>query len=91
MQVESNDDDSDTKIYTTTNTNIHEGGNGGNAQVADTDVETVDIPGDDVPKLFVSWSYEEVITSKLFDISALPEETSIYYISPEETKLFYLK
>ena len=26
---------------------------------------------------------------KLFDISALLEGTSIYYISPEETKLFY--
>ena len=28
---------------------------------------------------------------KLFDISALPEGTSIYYISPEETRMFHPK
>ena len=48
------------------------------------DVETVDLPGDDTPQGFVSYSDEEDITPKLFDMSSLPEGKSIYYISPEK-------
>ena len=52
------------------------------------DVETVDINGDNAPQGFVSYSVKEDITTKFFDMSALPEVKSIHYISPEETKLF---
>ena len=55
------------------------------------DVVTVDLPGDDAPQGFVSYSDEEEVTPELFDMSALPEGTIIYYILPEEPKLFLPK
>ena len=53
-QFESSDDESDTKYDKDKNTNIKEGGNYGNRQVDDTDVETVDLTWDDAPQDFVS-------------------------------------
>ena len=47
MQFESSDDNSDTKEDIAPNTNIKEVGNDGNGQVAESDVETFDIPGND--------------------------------------------
>ena len=46
-------------------------------------VETVDLPGYDSPQGFMSYSDEEDVMPKLFDISALPEGTIIYNISLE--------
>ena len=45
-QFEISDDESHTKYDSTKKTNIKEGGNYGNVQVSNTDVETVDLPGD---------------------------------------------
>ena len=50
----SSDEKSDTKDDRNTNTNIKEGSNYGNGEVSGSDVETVDIPGDDAPQLFMS-------------------------------------
>ena len=50
VQFESSDDGSDTKDDRTKNTNIKEGGNDGNGLVAEPDVETVDLCGDDAPQ-----------------------------------------
>ena len=44
---------SDTKYDSTTHTNIKECGKDGNGQVANPDVETVDLTGDDETKGFV--------------------------------------
>ena len=54
MKIGSSDDEIDTKDYRTTNTIIKEGGNDGNVQVTDPDVEIVVIPGDDELQGFVS-------------------------------------
>ena len=43
------------------------------------DVGTVDIPENDAPQGFMYWSDDEGVTTKLFDMSSLPEMTSIYY------------
>ena len=51
--------------------------------MAKPDAETVYFPGDDSLQGFLSWSYEENFMPELFDMSELPEGTSIYYISPE--------
>ena len=47
MHFESSDGKIDTKDGSTKNTNIKEGGNVGNGQVAEPDVEIFDIPGYD--------------------------------------------
>ena len=47
-------DDSDTKYDRTTNTNIKEGDDDGNGQVAEPDVKTVDLPVDDAPQGFLT-------------------------------------
>ena len=91
VQFESSDDESDTEDDRTINTNIKEGGNGGNGKVAKPDVKTVDLTGGVVPQGFASESDKEDVPPELFDMSALPEGASIYYISPEATKLFHLK
>ena len=52
-QFESSDDNSDTKYDRTKNTNIKGGINYYNGQVAETDVETVDFPGDDAQQVLV--------------------------------------
>ena len=54
-------------------------------------METVDLPGNDALQGFFSYSNEEVVTPELFDMSALPEGMSIYYIPPEETNMFHPK
>ena len=51
---ESSDDRSDTEDDRTKQTKIKEGSNDGNGKVAETDVETVDPPGDIVPQGFAS-------------------------------------
>ena len=51
----------------------------------------VDLPGYIAPQGFESESNEEGVTPKLFDMLALPKGASIYYISPEATKLFHPK
>ena len=56
--------------------------------MAEPDAETVDITGDDLTQGFVSYSEEGGLTPKFFEVSELSEETSIYYIYLEETKLF---
>ena len=91
MKIGSSDDEIDTKDYRTTNTIIKEGGNDGNVQVTDPDVEIVVIPGDDELQGFVSQSDKEDVMPKIFDILSLPEGTSMYYISPEVTNLFHPK
>ena len=53
-QFKISDDESDTKDDRTINTNIKEGGNYGNGQVNEPDVETVNLPGDDAPQGFLS-------------------------------------
>ena len=53
-QFERSDDKSDTKDNSTTNTNIKEGGNDGNGQVANPYVETIDLTWDDAPQGFLS-------------------------------------
>ena len=50
--------ESDTKDYSTKNNNIKEGDNYGNGQVANPDLETVDLPGYDEPQVFFSYSDE---------------------------------
>ena len=62
VQFESRDDGSDTKDDRTTNTNIKEGGNYGNGQVAGPDVETTDLQEEDALQGFVSYGDEEDIT-----------------------------
>ena len=52
-------------------------------QIAKTDIETVNITGDDAQKGFMYQIEKEDITAKLFDISSLPDGTSLYYISSE--------
>ena len=52
-QFEISDDESDTKDDRTKKTNIKEGGNYGNGQVNEPDVETVNLPGDDAPQGFM--------------------------------------
>ena len=54
MQFESSDDENDKNYDKTTNTNIKQGGNDGNVQVAEPDVETVDNNRDDAPQVFLS-------------------------------------
>ena len=83
MKFERSDDESDGKYDTTKSTNVKYGDNDGNVQVAKTDVETVNLNGDDAQKGFMYQIDKEDITAKLFDISALPEGTILYYISPE--------
>ena len=90
-RFESSASKSDTKDDGTKNTNIKKGGNYGNGQLSKIDVETVDISGDDASQGFLSYSNKEEVTPKLFDMSALPEVTSIYYIYSEENKLFHSK
>ena len=51
--------------------------------MAKSDVETVDIPSDVAPQGFASKSDEEGVMTKLFHMSVLPEDMSIYYIYPE--------
>ena len=70
----------DTKDDRTKNTNIKYGGKYGNGQVPEPDVKTVDIPGNDAPQGFVSYSEEEKCIPKWFDMSSLPKVMSIYYI-----------
>ena len=53
-QFEISDDESDTKDDRTTNTNIKEGVNYGNGQVAKLDVKTVDLSGGDALQGFLS-------------------------------------
>ena len=53
-QFKISDDESDTKDDRTTNTNIKEGVNYGNGQVAKLDVKTVDLSGGDALQGFVS-------------------------------------
>ena len=69
---EISDDESDTKDDRTTNTNIKESVNYGNGQVAKLDVKTVDLSGGDALQGFLSQSEDEEVTSKFFDVSALP-------------------
>ena len=59
--------------------------------MADPDIETVDLPGDDTPQGFLSYSDEKDSTPELFDMPALPEGTSIHNISSEETHPFHPK
>ena len=91
MQFEISDDDIDTKDDRTTNTNIKEGCNNGNWNVANPNIETIDLPGDVVPQGFESESDKEDVIPEFFDTSALSEGASIYYIFPEATNMFYLK
>ena len=79
VQFESSDGKSDAKDDSTKNTNIKEGGNYYNGQVAKPDVGTGHIPWDDVPQLFLSYSEEEEVTPAFLYVSALPEGTNIYY------------
>ena len=53
-QFERSDDKSDTEDDSIINKNIKEGGNYGNGQVSNTDVETVDLPRDDATQGFLS-------------------------------------
>ena len=82
-QFERSDGKIDTKNGRTKNTNSKKSGNDGNGKVAKPDAETVYFPGDDSLQGFLSWSDEENFMPELFDMSELPEGTSIYYISPE--------
>ena len=91
MQFEGSADKSDIKDDSTKNTNIKEGSNDDNEQVSETDVETVDISGDDALQAFVSQIEQEGVMPELFGISALPEGASIFYISSEETNMFHPK
>ena len=54
VQFEIIDDESYTKDDRNQNTNIKEGGSYGDCQVAEPDVEAVDIPGDDELQVFLS-------------------------------------
>ena len=53
-QFEISDGESDTKGDSTKYTNIKEGVSNGNGKVDKPDVETVDIPGDNAPRSFMS-------------------------------------
>ena len=53
MKFERSDDESDGKYDTTKSTNVKYGDNDGNVQVAKTDVETVNLNGDDAQKGFM--------------------------------------
>ena len=59
--------------------------------MAEPDVETVDLPGYVSTQVSASESDKENVTPKLFEMSALPEGSSIYYIFTEATKLFHPK
>ena len=90
-QFEISDDKIGTKYDRTKNTNIKEGVNYVNRQVYKPDVKTFDLPGYNALQVFVFYSDEEEVTTKLFDILSLLEGTSIYFIYSEETKLFHPK